>query len=106
MPTFKLATEKEVRSEIIRRLRAHRLAKGLSQVELAHRAGISAPTYQRLESSADGSFENLIRAIMALGLVGELEGLFELKPQSIAQMEILEKAKRQRAPRQPRKAGP
>lgn len=43
---------REVMLELSRYLSALRRAKGLSQEEVAYRAGMAVPTYQRLESSA------------------------------------------------------
>ena len=100
MLEFALATEKEIRMELAMRLRRQRLAKGLTMETLAERAGIGRATLQRLETSGDCTFENLIRTVQALGLVQELQDTFALKLQSIAQMEQQAKhASRQRAPR-------
>jgi transcriptional regulator with XRE-family HTH domain len=105
MLDFGLATDTELRTELCSRLRAQRLAKGLSQADVAQRAAIGLVTVQRLESGVGGTFENFLRVVMALGLADELADLFTLKVRSIAQMERAEAAsKRQRAPR--RKAIP
>ncbi|MDQ9172322.1 helix-turn-helix domain-containing protein [Oxalobacteraceae bacterium R-40] len=102
MPEFALATEKEIRAELALRLRKRRLAKGLSLETLAERAGIGRTTLQRLETKGDCTFENFIRAVVALGLAQELQELFVLKAFSIAQLEKqAELSKRTRAPRQP-----
>lgn len=103
MLEFVLATEKEIRTELAQRLRKQRLAKGLALETLAERAGMGRATLQRLETSGDCTFENFMRAVLALGLVQELQDLFVLKALSIAQMEQqAEQAKRTRAPRRPR----
>ena len=100
MLDFGLATDAELRSELCGRLRAQRLAKGLSQADLAQRAAIGLVTVRRLESGVGGTFENFLRVVMALGLADELADLFTLKVRSIAQMERAEAvSKRQRAPR-------
>jgi transcriptional regulator with XRE-family HTH domain len=100
MLEFALATEKEIRMELGVRLRRQRLTKGLTLETLAERAGIGRATLQRLETSGDCTFENLIRTAQALGLVQELQEIFTLKVLSIAQMEQQAKqAGRQRAPR-------
>ena len=102
MLEFTLATGKEVRTELARRLRKQRLAKGLALETLAERAGMRRATLQRLETSGDCTFENFIRAVQALGLIQELQELFVLKALSIAQMEQqAQQAKRIRAPRKP-----
>jgi len=81
-------------------MRAQRLAQGLPQRELAQMAGLSLGALRKLEGSGQSSLETLVRVAQALGLAGELEDLFVLQRQSIAQMEQAEAARqRQRAPR-------
>lgn len=99
MLDFGFASEQEIRLELGRRLRAQRLAQGLSQMELAQRAGIGVNTLKLLEGKGACTFENFIRTVLGLGLVDELQPLLMLKVDSIAQMERAEKAKRIRAPR-------
>lgn len=96
---FSLASGQEIRHTLCERLRAQRLLQGLTQQELAARAGISASTLKRLEKSGDASFEAAIRVVQALGLAGELQTLFEIQTLSIAQMERAAQATRLRAPR-------
>jgi len=95
-----LAPSSEILQTLGQRVRAQRLAQGVPQRELAQMAGLSLGALRKLESSGQSSLETLIRAVQALGLVTELEDLFVLKRQSIAQMEKAEDAnQRQRAPR-------
>jgi AraC-like DNA-binding protein len=101
MLEFSLASEKEIRTELAKRLRAQRLAKSLSLVELAQRAGMGVATLQRLETTGDCTFENFIRVVLGLGLAQELQSAFVLKIKSIAQMEQAEQSRRLRAPRKP-----
>lgn len=97
---FALRTLPEIQSALGQRLRAQRLAQGLPQRELAQMAGLSLGALRKLEGSGQCSLETLIRAVHALGLVDDLEPLFVLRRQSIAQMEQAEMAQnRQRAPR-------
>lgn len=97
---FNLASADEVLQTLGQRLRIQRLAQGLPQRELAQMAGLSLGALRKLESSGQSSLETMIRVVQALGLVDELEDLFVLKRQSIAQMERAESAaQRQRAPR-------
>lgn len=101
--TLKLAPTVEILQVMGQRLRAQRLAQGLPQQELAQMAGLSLGALRKLESSGQCSLETLVRVVQALGLVDELETLFVLKSQSIAQMEQAELAQqRQRAPRRRR----
>jgi transcriptional regulator with XRE-family HTH domain len=104
MLDFGFASEQEIRLELGRRLRAQRLAQGLSQVELAQRAGIGVNTLKLLEGRGKCTFENFIRTVLGLGLADELQSLLMLKINSIAQMERAEQAKRMRAPRARRRA--
>lgn len=95
-----LAPVEDILKALGERVRAQRLAQGLPQRELAQMAGLSLGALRKLEASGQSSLETLVRTVQALGLVDELEGLFVLKRQSIAQMEQAEAAhQRQRAPR-------
>jgi transcriptional regulator with XRE-family HTH domain len=101
--SFSLAPTDEILLVLGQRIRAQRLAQELSQLELAQMAGLSLGAVRKLENSGQCSVETLVRAVQALGLVDELEDLFALKRQSIAQMEAAEAAtRRQRAPRRSR----
>ncbi|MCC6716805.1 MAG: helix-turn-helix transcriptional regulator [Acetobacteraceae bacterium] len=95
-----IAPTSEILQALGQRVRAQRLAQGVPQRELAQMAGLSLGALRKLESSGRSSLETLVRAVQALGLVNELEDLFVLKRQSIAQMEQAEAVgRRQRAPR-------
>lgn len=102
MLDFGFASEQEIRLELGTRLRAQRLVKGLSQADLAERAGISISTVKLIERKGQCTLENFMRLITGLGLVDELQTLFVLKPKSIAQMVQAEQAQRMRAPRKAR----
>jgi transcriptional regulator with XRE-family HTH domain len=100
---FMLATCPEILLTLGERLRAHRLAQSLPQRELALRAGLSLGAVRKLEHDGQSSLETLLRVVQALGLTGELESLFVLRRESIAQMEKAEQAERKRAPRSKRR---
>jgi len=100
MLDFGFATEQEIRIELGKRLRAHRLAQGLSQVEMARRAAFGVSTLKLLEGKGQCTFENFMRAVLALGLADEMRSLFSVCIRSISQMEQAEQRKRVRAPRQ------
>jgi transcriptional regulator with XRE-family HTH domain len=93
------ATREEVLKQLGGRLRARRLAQGLTQATLADMAGISVGTVKTLERCGISSFETVIRVVQALGLTDQLQGLFEVEQRSIAQMEQAAQSRRQRAPR-------
>lgn len=96
---FGLSTADEIATELGARLKALRLAQGLQQGELASRAGVSRNTIVTLENRGQTTLASLLKVVMALGREADLEPLFEIKIQSIAQMEQAEAAKRIRAPR-------
>ncbi|GHU10729.1 hypothetical protein FACS1894185_2740 [Betaproteobacteria bacterium] len=101
---FTLAILPEILHVLGERLRAHRLAQGLPQRELALRAGLSLGAVRKLEHDGQCSLETLLKVVQSLGLTAELESLFVLRPLSIAQMEKAALAqKRQRAPRSKRR---
>ncbi|OFZ83256.1 MAG: hypothetical protein A2583_03210 [Bdellovibrionales bacterium RIFOXYD1_FULL_53_11] len=88
---FKMATPEEVCRELGLRLRAHRLARNIKQQELAGMAGVSTGTVKNLESHGQSSLDTLVRIAAALDLVQDFESLFEVRINSIAQMEQIEK---------------
>ena len=94
-----LATPNEILHELGGRLRQQRLAQQLSQQELAAMAGVALGTVKKLESSGVSSLETVVRVVQALGLADELQPLFVLKRNSIAQMLQAAQPLRQRAPR-------
>lgn len=98
--SFILTTSKEILAALGQRLRLQRLAQSITQDELAQMAGLSVGAVRKLESTGQSSLETLVRTVQALGLVGELDELFVLRQQSIAQMEQSAAARqRQRASR-------
>jgi transcriptional regulator with XRE-family HTH domain len=104
---FDLSTADEIAEQFGERLRAHRLAQNLQQSELAARAGISERCLSNFERSGRGTFDVFLRIVMALGLVGAVETLFEVRPQSIRAMEeasIRRKRASKRTRRQDEKA--
>ena len=101
--SFTVATTDEILAALGARLRAQRLAQNLPQRELAQMAGLSLGAMRKLETNGQTSLETLVRVIQALGLTGELENLFVLKRESIAQMEQAQVAhQRKRAARRKR----
>lgn len=98
--TFRLSTFIEILHALGVRLREQRLAQSLTQRELAQMAGLSLGALRKLESDGQCSLETLVRVVQALGLLDELDDLFVLKRQSIAQMAQVDRvSRRQRAPR-------
>jgi len=96
-------TPREVAAQVGSRLKARRLSLRMSQAELADRAGLSVGTVKNLEAKTGAcSLDTVVRASVALGLVEHFEPLFLVTPKSIAQMEQIAEAPRQRARRKRR----
>lgn len=92
------ATDEAVLREVGARLSQVRLEKNLTQAQLAHDAGVSKRTVERLESGSVATrLSGFIRVCRVLGLIARLE-LFvpEPAPSPIEQLE-LRKRKRKRA---------
>lgn len=102
MLDFTFSTSDEITAELGLRLKAARLSQSLTQADLAERAGISVGTVKALERTGQTSVASLVRVVQALGLTDQLQSLFVVKVQSIAEMEQVQLAKRQRAPRKAR----
>ncbi|MBW7900683.1 MAG: helix-turn-helix transcriptional regulator [Rhodocyclaceae bacterium] len=59
------------------RLRKERLARQMTQADVAARAGIGVNTVSNLEAGRNVAFETVIRVAMVLGRLKELEELFK-----------------------------
>jgi transcriptional regulator with XRE-family HTH domain len=90
--------------EIGQRLKRLRLTKGWTQEELAERSGVAISTLKLMEAEGNGSFQRLIRVAVALGVDGELRGLFS-QSGAMPSIEAVKMSERQRAPRRTRKGG-
>lgn len=66
-------TEPVTLEELGRRLRQTRLNQGVSQAELAARAGVSELTVSKMESGSLGQARSFLRVLRALGLLANLE---------------------------------
>ena len=97
--TFDFSSADEVCTELGLRIRAQRLLQGISQLDLAGRAGVSHGTVRNMEATGQASMGSFIRIVQALGLLGELEPLFIARVKTIADMEKAQATPRQRAPR-------
>ncbi len=99
---WQLLPEPRILEAIGERVRALRLARGMSQAALAKHAGISLPTMQRLEAGqGQPKAESLIRVLRSLRKLDELEALFAPPPASpMALATAAMRPVRQRAPRQ------
>ena len=85
-------------------LARQRVLAGLTQLDVAARAGVSLRTVIRLEAGASSQLTNLVRVLRALGLLDNLERLAPPQPPSPLDQLALKKKERQRVRRSPRRA--
>lgn len=88
---FKLATADEIGHELGLRLKLQRIHRQWTQQELADRVGFDVGTIKNLENKGQCTLLTFIRMTMALDCVDDLASLFQLKINSIAQLEKSEK---------------
>lgn len=80
---FSIASSEQVVGDLGARLERIRLARNLTQAELAERAGISKRTVLRLEQGVSATLDTFVRVLLALGLASNLEALLpevEIRP--------------------------
>ncbi len=82
-------------------MRRLRLSRGLTQEELAARAGVGLSTLKVLERQGKGSLQRLVRVALVLGVAAELGELF--REPGAESIEAVKRRERQRAPRRSRK---
>lgn len=105
MLDLSLSKPSEVVKRLCGRLRTERMALGMTQSDLAGRAGIGTNTVSNLEAGRNVGFEVVVRVAMVLGRINELEGLFQPKLDSIEDiLRYEEAANRLRTKRKPRNA--
>ena len=95
-----LATTQEVVHELGVRLRAQRMARLMTQRELAERSGVALGSVKKLESSGRTTLETFVCVVHALGLIDDLAPVCVLQPHaSITGMQRAALTERKRAPR-------
>jgi len=99
---FFLESPESICRTIGARSRALRLARNLSQQELAQMAGVSLSSIRRFESGGQGAFDFVARIALALQATDGMEPLFTLPQQTIAQTEAAAQAVRRRRARKRR----
>jgi transcriptional regulator with XRE-family HTH domain len=83
-----LQTDDAVLGELGRRLERHRVARNITQAELASAAGVGRATIQRLESGESVQMTSLVKLLRTLDLLKELnEALPEHVRLPIAELE-------------------
>ena len=73
-------TDSELAFELGRRVRVHRIRKGMSQRTLAKKAGVHVNTLRALERRGEVKLSSFIAVIRALGERGALEEMIEASP--------------------------
>jgi transcriptional regulator with XRE-family HTH domain len=68
-----LRTDEAVLSELGARLTAARLSRNLTQAQLAHDAGVSKRTVERIEAGQSTQLTSFLRMLRTLGLLDRLD---------------------------------
>jgi transcriptional regulator with XRE-family HTH domain len=100
-----LESPESICSAVGARGRALRLARNLSQQELARMTGASLSSIRRFESGGQGPFDLAARIALALQATDGLESLFMLPQQTIAQAEAAAQITQRRRARKSRRGG-
>lgn len=103
MRMLELLTPDEVCQELGARCRALRLARNLSQAELAAMTGSSLSSIRRLEAHGHGALALLVRVVQALQAGAQLESFLIQPTSSIADIERTVAATRRQRAGGPRK---
>lgn len=77
----------EIALRLAGRVKALRLARDWRRITLAERAGISASTVARFESTGQIALDNLLQIALALDALDEFEAVFTAPPRSLADLE-------------------
>lgn len=64
---FTLCTPRQAATNLVQRIRKRRKFEGLTQSELAEKAGIPLSTYSLFERTGEASLANVLRVAMVLG---------------------------------------
>jgi transcriptional regulator with XRE-family HTH domain len=88
---FSLETPEQARTKLAMRARELRLSKGLKQVTLAERSGVSLASLRRFESTGKVSLDNLLKIAFTLHRLDDFNAIFQ-KPRanSLAELEAME----------------
>ncbi len=100
MMDLTLSSPAEIVTLLCDRLRKERLAKQMTQADVAARAGVGVNTVSNLEAGKNVGFENLVRVAVVLGYGDALKALFKPNIDSLDDILRYEKsATRQRVKR-------
>ena len=98
---FALQTPEAICRSLGERVRLLRLARNLSQLELAGMCGSSLSSIRRLEAQGQGTLNLLVRAALALNVIDGLDDLLVLPSQTIAQAQAAAGVQQRRRARKP-----
>ena len=87
----------QVMQQVAKREKTLRKAKGLTQAQLADKAGMSLGSLRRFEQTGRVSFESLVALSFALGCDAELDGLFAEPPYASIEEVIADARKARKA---------
>ena len=92
-----LTNPSEMSQLLAGRIKNLRLLRGWTQVTLAQRAGVTAASYRRFETTSKASLELLLKVAHALARLEEFDQLFQPPPaRSIEELEQRTAPKRKR----------
>ena len=74
-----MKTPKDVNNDIVKRMRARRKEKKLTQVELSRLAGVSLGSLKRFEQTGNISLNSLIKIAFVLDCQEDFDSLFAKK---------------------------
>jgi transcriptional regulator with XRE-family HTH domain len=105
MRTFNLLSPQAICEQLGARIKRLRLAKNLSQQQLAQMTQSSLSSVRRLETEGQGSLEYVVRIAQALQCVDQLNDWFVLPVMSIADAERAQAEQQRKRARSPRVLG-
>lgn len=100
-----LQTPEDIACTVATRIRSLRLARNLSQGDLAGMAEVSLSSIRRLEATRQGTLQLLAGVALALNATAGLAALFAFPTQTIAQAEAAASAGLHRRARKPARVG-
>jgi transcriptional regulator with XRE-family HTH domain len=97
---YSTANSNQIEKDLCEQVQKIRLARNISQAQLAEKAGVSLRTVRRLESGERVSLDTFIRVLSALGLVQNLRMIFpDLSIRPIERIALGNERQRARPPK-------
>lgn len=101
---FATASSAQIEATLCKQVERIRLARNITQAQLAETAGVSVRTVGRLEKGEGVSLDTFIRVLKALGMQASLAAA--LPDPTVRPVERLQAAGHERRRARPQKAGP